>query len=101
MSKAREEVGSISRKDRNIHITDREWEAIQKGAISESKLMRILNNSDPDSLRQRAMPKASLSISKATANRIKAMSASYTISQIAEKLGISTSTVSKYLKGAN
>ena len=37
-------------------------------------------------------------LSQAKANRIKAMSASYTIAQIAEKLGISTSTVSKYLK---
>ena len=98
LSKYREEVGSISRKDRNIQITDKEWEAIQAGAISESKLKRILNNSDPDSLRQRAMPKTSVNISQAKINRIKAMSASYTVAQIADKLGISTSTVSKYLK---
>ena len=100
LNKAREEVGSISRKDRNIQITDKEWEAIQAGAISENKLKSILQNCDPDSLRQRAMPKSSASISAATANRIKAMSSSYTIQQIADKLGVSTSTVSKYLKGA-
>ena len=100
LSKAREEVGSISRKERNIQITDKEWEAIQAGAISENKLKSILQNCDPDSLRQRAMPKSSASISAATANRIKAMSSSYTIQQIADKLGVSTSTVSKYLKGA-
>ena len=81
-------------------IRDREWEAIQAGAISENKLKSILQNCDPDSLRQRAMPKSSASISAATANRIKAMSSSYTIQQIADKLGVSTSTVSKYLKGA-
>lgn len=98
LTKAREEVGSVSRRDRNIVITDREWEAIQAGAVSESVLKRILNNCDPDSLRQRAMPKETKVLSQAKINRIKAMSASYTIQQIADKLGISTSTVSKYLK---
>ena len=44
VSKYREEVGSISRKKRNINITDREWEAIQAGAISDVKLTEILNN---------------------------------------------------------
>ena len=101
LTRYRQEVGSVSRKDRNIVIDDNEWKAIQAGAVSESVLKRILNNSDPDSLRQRAMPKTSKSVSQATANRIKAMSASYTIQQIADKLGLSTSTVSKYLKGVN
>lgn len=97
LSKAREEVGSISRKDRNIVISDKEWEAIQAGAISESKLKRILNQCDPDSLRQRAMPKQSVAINQAKINRIKAMSASYTIAEIADKLGVSTSTVQSIL----
>ena len=99
LTKAREDVGSVARRDRNIVITDKEWEAIQAGAVSETVLKRILNNSDPDTLRQKAMPKATKVINQAKANRIKAMSASYTIQQIADKLGISTSTVSKYLKG--
>ena len=100
LTKYREEVGSIARKERNIIINDKEWEAIQSGAISETTLKRILNNCDPDSLRQRAMPKESKTLTTAKMNRIKAMSASYTIAQIADKLGISTSTVSKYLKTA-
>lgn len=100
LTRAREEVGSVSRKDRNIVINDNEWKAIQAGAISETVLKRILNNSDPDSLRQRAMPKESKAVSEATQARIKAMSASWTIAQIADKLNLSTSTVSKYLKGA-
>lgn len=99
LTKAREDVGSIARRDRNIVITDKEWEAIQAGAVSETVLKRILNNSDPDTLRQKAMPKTTKVINQATANRIKAMSASYTIQQIADKLGVSTATVSKYLKG--
>ena len=98
LSKYREEVGSVSRKDRNIQIDDNEWKAIQAGAISESKLKRILNNCDPDSLRQRAMPKTTSTLSPAKVGQIKAMSSSYTIQQIADKFGLSPSTVSKYLK---
>ena len=98
LTKYREELGSVSRKDRNIVLTDREWEAIQAGAVSENTLNRILRNSDADSLRQRAMPKETKELNQAKQNRIKAMSASYTIAQIAEKLGVSTSTVTKYLK---
>lgn len=101
LTKYRQEVGSVSRKDRNIVISDDEWKAIQAGAVSETVLKRVLNNSDPDSLRQKAMPKATSTLNQAKINRIKAMSASYTIQQIADKLGVSTSTVSKYLKGAN
>lgn len=98
ISKAREEVGSLSRRDRNIEITDREWEAIQAGAISETKLKQILNNTDIDKLRERATPRSTVELSSVKINRIKAMSASYTNQQIAEKLGISPATVTKYLK---
>ena len=102
ISKYRQEVGSVTRKDRNINITDREWEAIQAGAISENKLKKILDNANIDTLRERAMPKASSTLSQSKVNRIKAMNASnYTLQQIADKLGVSTSTVSKYLKGVN
>ena len=102
LSKYRQEVGSVSRKNRAIQITDREWEAIQAGAISENKLKQILDNTDIDSLRQRATPRTTSSLSTAQINRIKAYSASnYSLSEIASKLGVSTSTVSKYLKGAN
>lgn len=102
LSKYRSELGSVSRRKRNIDITDREWEAIQKGAISEATLNKILNNTDIDKLRERAMPKATTQLSSAKIARIKAMSNSnYSLSEIATKMGISTSTVSKYLKGAN
>ena len=103
MTKYREEVGAVSRRDRNIKITDREWEAIQAGAISENKLKRILANADIDELRQRATPRDSKAISVGQANRIKSMSASgnYTISEIAKQLGLSPTTVKKYLKGVD
>lgn len=102
IEKYRHEVGSISRRERNIKITDREWEAIQAGAIHESTLVKILNNADVDDLRQRATPRASSSLSQATINRIKSMSASnYSIAQIADKLNLPTSTVANQLKGKN
>ena len=102
LTKYRNEVGSIARKKRNIEITDKEWEAIQAGAISESKLKRILNNTDADKLRERAMPSSTTKLSTARVNKIKTMSASnYTLNQIAEACGCSVATVSKYLKGAN
>ena len=102
LSKYRAAVESVSRTDRSIKITDREWEAIQAGAVSENTLTKILANSDADSLRQRATPRATNNLSEAKINRIKALSASnYTIGEIATKLGVSTSAVSKYLKGVN
>lgn len=102
LTKYREEVGSVSRKNRSIKITDKEWEAIQAGAISENKLKQILNNTDADSLRQRATPRTYTTLSTAKINRIKSMKASNcSLYEIAEALGVSTSTVSNYLKGAN
>jgi hypothetical protein len=98
---ARSSVGAIARRERNIDITAREWEAIQAGAVSESTLRKILNNSDPDKLRELATPKAkNNTLSTAKINKIKHLSKSnYTLKEIANMMGVSTSTVSKYLKG--
>ena len=95
LTSARAQVGA---ERKPVIITDREWEAIQAGAISESKLTQILNNADIDSLRQRATPRATTALSTAKQSKIASMSASgYSTSEIAEALGVSTSTVSKYL----
>lgn len=83
-----------------IKVTDREWEAIQAGAISENKLTQIINNVDIDELRQRATPRATTALSTAKVNKIASMNASgYSTAEIAEALGVSSSTVSKYLNG--
>lgn len=83
-----------------IKVTDREWEAIQAGAISENKLTQIINNVDIDELRQRATPRSTTALSTAKVNKITAMNASgYSTAEIAEALGVSPSTVSKYLNG--
>ncbi len=83
-----------------IVISDREWEAIQAGAISENTLTRILRNTDIDSLRQRATPKSTTTISTSQMNTIKSMRANgYTNAEIAQRVGVSASTVNRYLLG--
>ena len=102
VNKYRTQLGTITRKNRAITISDREWEAIQAGAISENKLKKILQYTDTDSLRERAMPTNKRSLGPAQINRIKRLADSnFTLQQIAEKMNISPSLVSKYLKGEN
>lgn len=92
--KARTEVGA---KRETIKITDREWEAIQAGAISNNKLQQIVAHTDTDELRQRATPRASTTLSQAKISKIQNMRASgYTNAEIAKAVGVSAATVSKY-----
>lgn len=90
-----------SKKDTFIEITDREWEAIQNGAVNSTTIKKVLDNSDEKKLKERAMPRTSLSVSPAKVSQIQSMQAAgYTIKEISESLGYSVSTISKYLKGA-
>ena len=83
-----------------VEISPREWEAIQAGAISETKLRQILNHTDSDKLKALATPRANNSIPKAKLNLIKAYAKSgFTNAAIAEALGVSASTVSNVLNG--
>ena len=95
LDKMRMKVGA---KKEPVKITEQEWEAIQAGAISPSKLKTIINNADLDTLRQMAMPRSTKQLSQSKINHIATLKASgYTNAQIAQKLGVSTSTVFKYL----
>ena len=96
LAKARAQVGA---KSQRIELTDREWEAIQAGAISENKLVQIINKVDTDSLRQRATPRATTTLSQAKINKIQSMrNSGYTIAEIAKALGVSTSTITNQIK---
>ena len=98
ITNARASVGA-SGKETRITITDEEWEAIQAGAISDSKLTQILRYADMDAVRQRATPRSTGHLSEAKVGRMQAMVASgFTISEIADALGVSRSTVSNYMK---
>lgn len=81
----------------NIEITDREWEAIQAGAISDNVLSQIIDHSDSTKLRERATPRATTQLSDAKINKMKQMKNSgYTADEIAQAIGCSASTVHKY-----
>lgn len=81
-----------------IQITSDEWKAIQAGAITNNKLNDILDNADLDQVRQLAMPRTQAVMTPAKASRARTMIASgYTQSEIAEALGVSTSTIKELL----
>lgn len=93
---ARDNVGA-SRYD--FQITDKEWEAIQAGAVTKTELDRILLKADADRVKELAMPRQSSGLSEARISRIQAMyAAGHSQADIADALGISTSTVLKYLE---
>lgn len=96
LSAARQRFGA-SRREVQVNITDREWDAIQSGAVSNSLLMRILANTDMDAVRQRAMPRDDQALSAARQRRIKnLLAAGYTVAEVADSVGVSASTVNKY-----
>ena len=91
----RNRAGTTTRDERNIKITDKEWEAIQAGAIHHSKLKQILNNTDIDDIRERATPRdKNRSMSPSAISRAKAMIAmGYTQADVAKAVGVSVSTL--------
>lgn len=90
---ARRSVGSGKT---SIKIDNRRWEAIQSGAISTSRLRRILDNSDLDSIKQYAMPKSSKGMSTGKINQARSMlNNGYTQAEVAGALGVSVSTLMK------
>lgn len=98
LSQAREKVGAHRTE---VEISDKQWEAIQSGAISDNKLMNILKYANADRVRELATPRnRTQGLSAAQISRIQTLSSSgFTNDDIAKRLGISASTVVKYLKG--
>lgn len=90
---------SSNKKEVLIHLTSKEYEAIQSGAVSTTKMKEIFNNCDKEELIKIASPKKTKAstLSSSQISKIKAMKSSgrYTIREIAEALGVSTSTVSE------
>ena len=77
-----------------IELTDREWEAIQAGAISKTQLEKIINNSDLDTIRKRATPRENPVMTSVMTTRAKQMLASgYTLAEVSDHLGIALSTL--------
>lgn len=94
---ARAQVGASS-KDVKIVITDKEWDAIKAGAISDNKLNQILRYADEKVVREKATPYSTKQLSDNQISRAKRMAAmGYTNSEIADMMGKSTSAIAKYL----
>ena len=97
LSNARQTVGA---KRNKIELTDKYVEAINKGAVSSSALSKMLLFMDEKEVRNKFIPKPSSNeLSAAKKSSIRAYAnAGYTNAEIAKQLGVSESTVIKYLK---
>lgn len=95
LNEARNRVGA---KRIPIEISDREWEAIQAGAVSNTKLNQILNNTDIDRIKTLATPRTNPTMTPAMASRAEAMlGRGATQAEVASALGVSVSTISKIM----
>lgn len=82
-----------------IDITEREWEAIQAGAVSPSKLTQILQNAKLEQIKELATPRSTISMTPTRISRARLMLAGgATLAEVAEALGVSTTTLSNALK---
>jgi DNA-binding CsgD family transcriptional regulator len=99
LEKARVRMGA-SKKESQIEISPKEWDAIQAGAISDNKLRQILSNTDIEVVRQYATPKEVYLMTPAKTRRAASMrTAGYTRAEIAAQLGVSLTTLDTALKG--
>lgn len=88
-----------------IPISEKEWEAIEAGAISKSKLNDILDNTDMDTVRKYATPRTTSGLTSGQLARAKAMlsvvdgngNTRYTQQEVADRLGVSRSSLMKAL----
>lgn len=95
-AEAEARVRTGARKQR-IALTQREWDAIQAGAISNHMLNKILANTDLDQVKTFATPRTPRVISSAKLARANQMLiAGYTQSEVASQLGVSVSTLNNY-----
>ncbi len=103
LEQARQYVGSTKKRigSDQSPLTDREWDAIQAGALAPSKLVEILNNADMNRVRTLATPRARTALTPGQLARAKALeSMGRSPSEIAEALDLPRSTVVDNLKNA-
>lgn len=80
-------------------LTPKEWRAIQEGAVSQAMLNKVLEMADETNIRELATPRSTPKISSSMISRAKAMSSrGKTAAEIAEALGISTTSVHRALE---
>ena len=103
LDNARDAVNGYKHEKRyRIELTDREWEAIQAGAISDTQFQKGLRYSDKDKLKQRALPRQSTGMKASTKSRaIMLLNAGYAPSTVAKDLGISVQALAKEFNNFN
>lgn len=95
LQRARQRLGA---KKTQIVIDDAQWEAIQAGAISSSKLSKIIENTDLDQLKERALPRTATVMTAQNLSRAKAMlNNGATQAEVARALGVPTTTLNSAL----
>ena len=73
-----------------VDVTPREWEAIQAGAISNNKLVQILQNTDIDKIKKYATPAPESKLSTAKTTRaMTLLNRGYTQAEVADAIGVS------------
>lgn len=97
---ARARVGA---KKKLIEISPRQWEAIQAGAISKTKLEAILDNADLDKIKELATPKDKPVMDEGMKTRAVELlrNDKYTLAEVANQLGVSVSTLTSSLSGVD
>lgn len=85
----------------DIKISDKQWEAIQAGAVHPSVLEKIFGYSNKERIYQLATPRRDRnSLSKAQISRMNTLlNKGYTIEEVAKALSVSDSTIVKYSSG--
>jgi hypothetical protein len=95
LEEARTRTGA---KKHQIDIEPNEWDAIQAGAITPTRLRNILDNSDLDAIKKLATPRRELVVSSSKLARARSMlSSGYTRAEIARALGIPLGTLDEAL----
>lgn len=97
---ARIQTGALKQRigSESVPLLEREWRAIQAGAVSATMLREILSNSNMDRVRELATPRSSTSLTPGQLALAKSMSSSgRTVTEIAAALGLPRTTVSDNL----
>lgn len=99
LEEARARVGA---KKEPVTISDKEWEAIQAGALRPTKLNEILNNTDLNRVKELATPRPKLLMTPAKeAKAARLLDSGATQSEVARQLGVSLTTLTNYLNGGS
>lgn len=97
LESARDQVrGGTHEKRYRIELSDREWDAIQAGAISDNQLQKILRYADTEEVKKRALPRNNTGMKASTKARARMLlNAGHTVAEVAKELGVSAATLAK------